>query len=63
MGKMAKDESKYTFPTIKYATQLYDSRLENCFKLEQLNITRLFASCYMVARVLCVSQGHGILST
>lgn len=34
------DESKYTFPTIKYATQLYDSRAENCFKLAQLNITR-----------------------
>jgi hypothetical protein len=36
----AEDESKYTFPTIKYATQLYDSRAENCFKLAQLNITR-----------------------
>lgn len=38
--RVTEDESKYTFPTIKYATQLYDSRAENCFKLGQLEITR-----------------------
>ncbi|CAJ1351668.1 unnamed protein product [Effrenium voratum] len=47
------DESKYTFPTIKYATQLYDSRLENCFKLEQLNITRRYIPSAVFKQIEC----------
>ncbi|CAE7590394.1 ADCY10 [Symbiodinium sp. CCMP2456] len=45
------DESKYTFPTIKYATQLYDTRIENCFKLDQLNITRRFIPGRSICRM------------
>mmetsp|Transcript_46581 Transcript_46581/g.120581 ORF Transcript_46581/g.120581 Transcript_46581/m.120581 type:complete len:1065 (+) Transcript_46581:85-3279(+) len=36
------DESKYTFPTIKYATQLYDTRAETQFRLSELNICRRY---------------------
>jgi len=47
------DESKYTFPTIKYATQLYDSRAENCFKLAQLNITRRYIPSAVFKQIEC----------
>lgn len=50
------DESKYTFPTIKYATQLYDSRAENCFKLAQLNITRHQMQQRVIFLVLFVGE-------
>lgn len=36
------DESKYTFPTVKFAAQLFDCRMETCFKLSELNITRRY---------------------
>lgn len=36
------DESKYTFPTIKYATQLYDMRQESMFQLKELNVIRRY---------------------
>ncbi|CAE7485513.1 ADCY10 [Symbiodinium sp. CCMP2592] len=47
------DESKYTFPTIKYATQLYDTRIENCFKLDQLNITRRYIPSAVFKQIEC----------
>ncbi|CAE7199518.1 ADCY10 [Symbiodinium natans] len=47
------DESKYTFPTIKYATQLYDTRVENCFKLDQLNITRRYIPSAVFKQIEC----------
>lgn len=47
------DESKYTFPTIKYATQLYDSRAENCFKLGQLEITRRYIPSAVFKQIEC----------
>lgn len=36
------DESKYTFPTIKYATQLYDTRHETAFTDKELSVIRRY---------------------
>mmetsp|Transcript_52533 Transcript_52533/g.94242 ORF Transcript_52533/g.94242 Transcript_52533/m.94242 type:complete len:1050 (-) Transcript_52533:209-3358(-) len=47
------DESKYTFPTIKYATQLYDNREERCFQLDQLNITRRYIPSAVFKQIEC----------
>eukprot|EP00440_Ansanella_granifera_P071923 gb/GFBE01078051.1/.p1 GENE.gb/GFBE01078051.1/~~gb/GFBE01078051.1/.p1 ORF type:complete len:1043 (+),score=304.23 gb/GFBE01078051.1/:1-3129(+) len=47
------DESKYTFPTIKYATQLYDTRMDNCFKLAELNITRRYIPSAVFKQIEC----------
>mmetsp|Transcript_43998 Transcript_43998/g.71295 ORF Transcript_43998/g.71295 Transcript_43998/m.71295 type:complete len:1060 (+) Transcript_43998:80-3259(+) len=47
------DESCYTFPTIKYATQLYDTRHEKCFKLKELNITRRYIPSAVFKQIEC----------
>eukprot|EP00933_Yihiella_yeosuensis_P068486 TRINITY_DN7416_c0_g2_i2.p1 TRINITY_DN7416_c0_g2~~TRINITY_DN7416_c0_g2_i2.p1 ORF type:complete len:1045 (-),score=200.64 TRINITY_DN7416_c0_g2_i2:283-3417(-) len=47
------DESKYTFPTIKYATQLYDMREEKCFKLTELNVTRRYIPSAVFKQIEC----------
>lgn len=47
------DESKYTFPTIKHATQLYDTRLDRCFKLSELNITRRYIPSAVFKQIEC----------
>jgi class 3 adenylate cyclase len=47
------DETKYTFPTIKYATQLYDTRNEKLFKLEQLPIIRRYIPSSVFKQIEC----------
>jgi class 3 adenylate cyclase len=46
-------ESKYTFPTIKYATQLYDMRHKKTFGLEQLNIIRRYIPSSVFKQIEC----------
>jgi len=47
------DESKYTFPTIKYATQLYDNRLNSMFKLEHLDVIRRYIPSAVFKQIEC----------
>jgi len=47
------DESKYTFPTIKYATQLYDLRHEKSFSIQELEITRRYIPSAVYKQIEC----------
>mmetsp|Transcript_7189 Transcript_7189/g.20209 ORF Transcript_7189/g.20209 Transcript_7189/m.20209 type:complete len:1055 (+) Transcript_7189:96-3260(+) len=47
------DESKYTFPTIKYATQLYDTREQQGFRLSELNVTRRYIPSAVFKQIEC----------
>merc|ERR1719469_872027 len=47
------DESKYTFPTIKYAAQLYDTRQESMFKLSELNVIRRYIPSAVFKQIEC----------
>jgi len=51
LSRMA--ESKYTFPTIKYATRLYDMRHKKTFGLEQLNIIRRYIPSSVFKQIEC----------
>jgi class 3 adenylate cyclase len=46
-------ETKYTFPTIKYATRLYDMRHKKTFQLEQLNMIRRYVPSAVFKQIEC----------
>mmetsp|Transcript_9152 Transcript_9152/g.25564 ORF Transcript_9152/g.25564 Transcript_9152/m.25564 type:complete len:1056 (-) Transcript_9152:265-3432(-) len=45
------DESRYTFPAIKYATRLYDTRAENMFKISELKIARRYIPSFVYKQI------------
>eukprot|EP00930_Biecheleria_cincta_P063811 TRINITY_DN4933_c0_g2_i1.p1 TRINITY_DN4933_c0_g2~~TRINITY_DN4933_c0_g2_i1.p1 ORF type:complete len:1042 (-),score=195.94 TRINITY_DN4933_c0_g2_i1:241-3366(-) len=47
------DESKFTFPTIKYATQLYDLRYEHAFTTQELEVTRRYIPSAVYKQIEC----------
>lgn len=47
------DESKYTFPTVKFAAQLFDLRHEKSFTLRELNITRRYIPSNVFKQIEC----------
>mmetsp|Transcript_22095 Transcript_22095/g.50520 ORF Transcript_22095/g.50520 Transcript_22095/m.50520 type:complete len:1076 (-) Transcript_22095:84-3311(-) len=47
------DESRYTFPAIKYATKLYDMRSDRTFKLNDLNTIRRYMPSTVFKQIQC----------
>eukprot|EP00929_Paragymnodinium_shiwhaense_P055625 TRINITY_DN27861_c0_g1_i1.p1 TRINITY_DN27861_c0_g1~~TRINITY_DN27861_c0_g1_i1.p1 ORF type:complete len:1088 (-),score=235.63 TRINITY_DN27861_c0_g1_i1:188-3451(-) len=47
------DESKYTFPTIKYAASLLDTREEKRFRLAELSIIRQYTPSFVYKQIEC----------
>jgi len=47
------DESRYTFPAIKYATKLYDMRSDSAFKLTELNTIRKYMPSTVFKQIQC----------